>query len=187
MSVRSLRAGAVLLPAALLLHELAYLSVDGGLIGAHHYLEALVPLTAALAASMALGAVVMPALGARGSAAHPAPPFALAAALLGIFAVQELAEATLLGGGLRGLEASLQVAWLAPPLALALGAICSAVIAALERAGKHLAVCSTRRLPPAPRTRRAPRPCAGPSLDAKACEGLSFGFARRPPPALRWS
>jgi hypothetical protein len=183
MSVRALRIGAVLLPAALVLHELAYLLAGGGLIGAHHYLQVLVPVAAAGAASMTFASLLIPALGEPGGESQPFTPFALAGALLGVFVVQELAEATLLGGGAAGLAASLSVAWLAPPLALLLGALAGALIVALDRAGRLLAQAPTR---PPSQPRVAPLQLApvGPSLRPLACRGLSFGFARRPPPRI---
>ncbi len=91
---RTLRLGAVLLPAAIVLHEVAYSLAGGGLVGAHGYFEVLIPLSAALAASLACAAIVMPALGAPGREPEPYAPFALAGALLAIFFIQELAEAT---------------------------------------------------------------------------------------------
>lgn len=181
MSLRGLRIGAVLLPAALLLHELAYAIGGGGLVGAHHYLHVLVPLAAAGATSMAFASLLIPALGSPGSEPQPFVPFALAGALLGIFVAQELAEATLLGGGLPGLAASVSVAWLAPPLALLLGALASALILVLERAGTLLAHSLSRR---AEHPRRSPVPAAPPEPFVRplAERGLRFGFARRPPP-----
>ena len=136
MIVRTLRLAAVLLPASLLLHELAYLLAGGGLLGAHGYLEVAIPLAAALAASLALAACVLPALGLEGEAPARHAPFALAAALIGVFVFQELAEAVLLGGGAEGFAASAAVAWVAPPFALVLGALAAALVSWLERAGR---------------------------------------------------
>jgi hypothetical protein len=181
VSVRALRIGAVLLPAALLLHELAYVLAGGGLIGAHHYLQVLGPLAAAGAASMAFASLLIPALGEPGSEPQPFTPFALAGALLGVFVTQQLAEAPPRGGGAAGLAASLSVAWLAPPLALLLGALAGALIVALDRAGRLLA--KPPALPPShPRVAPVQLAPTGPSLRPLACRGLSFGFARRPPP-----
>jgi hypothetical protein len=178
-SLRAIRLAAILLPAALLLHELAYLAGGGGLIGAHGYLDLLVPAGAALAVSLAAAALVLPALGSSSGRPQPHAPPLLALALLAIFAGQEVAEAALLGGGIEGLAQSIAVAWLAPPLALLLGTVASAAIAWLERTGELLA---TPRLPrPYPRSTSAPLP-AGPRLATLACGSLAFGFARRPPP-----
>ncbi len=179
---RILRLGAVLLPASLLLHELAYSIAGGGLIGAHHYLEVVVPVSVALAASLALAAIVLPALGRPGCEPQPYAPFALAGALLAIFAIQELGEATIMGGGTEGLLASIRVSWLAPPLALALGALAAAVAVLFDRAGTRLAARRARRRPPRHR-RRPVAPPLDPRLAHPASAGLAFGFARRPPPA----
>lgn len=180
---RTLRLGAVLLPASLLLHELAYSIAGGGLIAAHHYLEVLIPLSVALAASLAAAAVVLPALGEPGREPQPYAPFALAGALLAIFAVQELVEATILGGGSAGLLASIQVSWLAPPLALALGAVAAGVAVLFDRAGAKLAARFAQ--PPLirPRGRAAIAP-PDPGVENPVGAGLAFGFARRPPPLL---
>jgi hypothetical protein len=179
-TLRAVRLAAILLPAALVLHELAYLSAGGGLVGAHHYLEILVPVTAALAVSLALAALVLPSLGSSSDGPQVHAPFILALALLGIFVAQESAEALLLGGGVSGLAASAAVAWLAPPLALLLGTLASALIAWLERTGALLAT------PPARRRRRRsvvePADPGLPSFATLACTCLAFGFARRPPP-----
>lgn len=177
---RTLRLGAVLLPASLLLHELAYSIAGGGLIGAHHYLEVVVPLAVALATSLACAAVALPALGGPGREPQPYAPFALAAALLTIFAVQELFEAVM-GGGVEGLIASIQVSWLAPPLALALGALAAALAVLFDRAGAHLAAHLTR-TPRQRRRRRLVVPPRDPGLSHRLGAGLAFGFARRPPP-----
>lgn len=179
---RTLRLGGVLLPASLLLHELAYSIAGGGLIASHHYLEVLIPLSVAIASSLACAAVVLPALGGPGREPQPYAPFALAGALLAIFAVQELAEATVMGGGSAGLMASIQVSWLAPPLALALGAAAAGVAVLFDRAGAHLAARMARRAQPRrPRRRLAPQP-RDPRLAHRPSAGLAFGFARRPPP-----
>jgi hypothetical protein len=184
VSVRALRLMAILLPAALLLHELAYTIVGGGLIAAHHYLEVLIPVGTAGAASLAFASLLLPALGSETREPQPYAPFAIAGALLGIFVVQELAEATLLGGGAAGLAASLAVAWLAPPLALLLGTIAGAILVALDRAGRMLA--APTRSVPGPRRFAPVEPVPiGPELHPHACRGLSFGFARRPPPRAR--
>lgn len=185
MSLRSIRLAAILLPSSLVLHEGAYALAGGGLLGGSHgYLELAVPLISALAASLALAGVLLPALGARAERAERLAPFALAAALVAIFCVQELAEAALFGGGWSGFAASVAVAWWVPPLALLLGALASGLVVSLERVGDLLVVAVSRR-----RGRRVPSAvdtCSlgpQPYLLARACSGLAFGFSRRPPPA----
>ena len=125
---------------------------------------------------------MLPALGLEGEAPARHAPFALAAALIGVFVFQELAEAVLLGGGAEGLAASAAVAWAAPPFALVLGALAAALVSWLERAGRLLAQVPDRSRPPTrPPVLRAP--VSAPASLALACAGLSFGFSRRPPPA----
>jgi hypothetical protein len=175
------RIAAVLMPAALLLHQLAYALGGAGIAGPHHYLELLAPLAVAGAASLALASLLPPALGRDDGSPQPFVPLALALALLAIFVAQEAVEATLLGGGAPGFAASLSVAWLAPPLALVLGALGGAVLLALDRAGKLLAEAAVA---PPRHSRRPPLAAAPQSIAPRplACGGLSFGFSRRPPP-----
>ena len=180
-TLRTIRLAAILLPAALLLHELAYVIGGGGMIVAHHYLEIVVPLGGALAVSLAVAALVLPSLGSSGGGPQLHAPFVLALALIGIFVGQEATEAVLMGGGLEGLAASAAVAWLAPPLALLLGALTSALVAWLERTGELLA--TPRSKGRAGKTWTASPAPAGPSVPDLACSCLAFGFARRPPPA----
>lgn len=184
MSLRTIRLAAVLIPAALLLHEAAYALAGGSLLGAHGYLEALLPVAIAMAAALAAAALVLPALGAPGGRPSAHAPFVLAAALLGVFVVQELAEGFLLGGGVEGLAASASVAWLAPPLALLLGALASGLLASLERAGETLAQPPNRRCPGRRLAFAGTASPTAPWVPAAACAGLAFGFARRPPPAV---
>jgi len=182
VTLRRLRLAAILLPASLLLHELAYVLGGGGLLGAHGYLELLVPISVALVASAGFASLVAPALGAPGARPQPHAPFALAGALMGIFAIQEIAEAILLGGGAQGISASVAVSWLAPPLALLLGALASGLVVSLEHVGQRLATRPVRRHPRVLRSPRAGPVPAVPDLLLPAGAGLSFGFARRPPP-----
>jgi len=183
VSVRTVRLAAVLLPAALVLHEAAYALTGVPLLGVHHYLELALPLCAALAGSLAAAALVLPALGAPGGGPSRRAPFVLAGALIGIFAVQELVEAFLLGGGAAGLAASASVAWLAPPLALLLGALASGLIASLERTAEILAAPPAYRRPRWRLAFTSSPPPASRAFPAAACANLAFGFARRPPPA----
>lgn len=173
---------AMLLPASLLVHELAYLIVAGGLSGVHSYLDVAVPLSIALAASAGLASILAPSFGDPGRpGGNPYSPFLVALALIGIFCAQELVEALLLGGGAEGFAASLAVSWLVPPLALLLGALTAGVVLSLERAGALLAVCRGRRARLRDRRVASLIPL-DPELVVAACMGLAFGFARRPPP-----
>lgn len=185
MSVRSARLAALLLVAALILHEAVYAFGGGGLIaGTHAYLELLLPLAAALGGALALGSLLLPLLGRQSEEVSVFAPFAIALALGGIFVVQELVEALLLGGGSSGFAASLAVGWLVPPLALALGLLLTGLLGMLDRIGAEIAVRVR-----APRRRRAGPACAAVPLlcpiPVAACSSLAFGFTRRPPPARR--
>lgn len=184
MTLRRFRLFAILLPASLVLHELAYAIVGGGLLGSHGYLELLLPLSATVAGSAAFASLVAPALGVPGDDGHqPYAPLALAASLLGVFVVQELAEALLLGGGVQGLIGSAAAAWLAPPLALVLGGLVAGLIVALERTGQLLSIPPELRRDALRRMAVAVAGHQGPDLALPVGGGLSFGFARRPPPA----
>lgn len=183
MSLRSLRAAAALLPAALALHEGAY-ALGGGeaAAGAHGYLERGAPLIAALAASLLLAALLGPLLGARpGGGPDRRAPLALAGALLAIFLTQEAFEVIVLGGGPAALTAALAIVWIALPFALLFGSLAAQAIVWLERAG--IALASLASGPPP--LRRAAPPQAPPASPARsfAPSPLAFGLARRPPPA----
>ena len=179
--VGALRLTALMLPAAIGLHEAAYAVMGGSELGAHGYLETAVPLLIALAVSLTLASVLLPALGRTNDAARAAP-FAIAAGLLCIFFSQELAEALLFGGGWQGFAASAAAAWLAPPLALLLGGLASALIVPLAKAGDVVAALVGRVAPSRGRAARAVLQPAAPPARRAACSGLRFGFARRPPP-----
>lgn len=175
-----MRLAALLLPAAVALHEAAYAIVGGGGLGAHGYLATAVPLLFAVAVSLALASVILPALGRANDVARSAP-FAFAGALICIFVSQELAEALLFGGGWQGFAASASVAWLAPPLALLLGGLASALIFPLARAAEAVAGLRRETATPSGRGILTLAPRSAPPRRA-ACSGLRFGFARRPPP-----
>lgn len=181
MSVRRMRVAAALVPAALLLHEVVYAVSGDGNRGSHAYLHLAVPALAVVVASVATASLILPLLGARdGGRSRRATPLALAAALVAIFAFQELTEACLLGGGPAAFGAALAAAWLLPPVALLFGALAASAICWLERTGELLlagrrAVRSTARPRPG---RCTPRP----GLWSSRLSPLAFGLARRPPP-----
>jgi len=187
VSARTIRFAAVLLPAALLLHEGAFALSGGGLLTAHSYLHVAVPVAIAIAASLALAALLLPALRPdRGGPIREEAPLWIAGALVAIFVVQELTEALVLGGGASGLAASLAASWSLLPLALAIGLVGAHVLELLDRSGRRIAALLAS--PPqryarsaAPVVRSTGRRTTRPLLPT----GLSFGFARRPPPAVR--
>lgn len=180
MSVRCLRLAAVLLPAALLLHEGAYALTGDGDRASHSYLELALPALFALAASLAVASLLLPLLGGGPRRAGTAP-LALACGMVAIFLGQELAEALLLGGGVAELAEALAAAWLLVPLALLLAALATAGLGWLDRTGERLLAAVRSRAPrltgAAGRVSAAIR-----ARDPLALSSLAFGLARRPPP-----
>jgi hypothetical protein len=186
VSLPRIRLAAVLLPAALLLHQGAYALSRPAEAGGHGYLELAIPLLVALAASPTLaallGPILLPRAAAGGRASGRLGPLAFSAALLAIFAVQELVEALLLGGGPAALGAALAGASLLLPLALLLGLVCAAAVELLGWAGMRLAQLVVSRQRRRSRERRGRRPATGRTA-AVPISPLAFGLARRPPPA----
>lgn len=189
MRLSTLRVAAALLPSALILHEIVYLLAAERAPAAHGYLATAIPWLAALAASLLAAALLVPALSPerardRWLEGDRRAPFALAAALVAVFAAQELAEAVLLGGGSAALAGALGASWLALPLALGLGALASAAVDSIHRAGLAVATLADRRRAPVARAERRlePRSAAAAVLTLAP---LAFGLARRPPPPAR--
>jgi hypothetical protein len=184
VSFRGVGAAAALLPAALALHEVAYLLGGGDpAAGAHGYLERGAPLIAALVVCLILAALLGPLLGARpGGGPDRRAPLALAGALLAIFVTQEAFEVLVLGGGGAALTAALGSVWLALPFALLFGSLAAQLIAWLDRAGGALAALAAA----PPRRSREAGPQAPPATPLRrfTASPLAFGLARRPPPAL---
>jgi hypothetical protein len=175
------RALAVLLPAALLLHETVYLLGPAAAPGPHGYLATAAPFAAAAAVLLALLTLCAPALGAGRSAAPPGRlPLLLAGVLAATFATQELVEVTLLGGGAEAAAAALAAGWALPPLALGFGAACAALFVRLGDAAEAIARrLAVRRRGPRRRPVSLPRPPAAMRTPPRP---LAFGLARRPPP-----
>jgi hypothetical protein len=180
-----LRVAAALLPAALLMHEAVYAFADAPDTGSHTYLAEALPLLAVLGGSLLLAALLLPALQPRndGDGAAAARPFAIALALVTLFALQEGTEIMLLGGGVGQLVAVLTTAWLLLPLALLLGSAGAAAVEALARAGAGIARLVRSR------DRRHPRRPTQVRLASFSARGrrfspLAFGIACRPPPSL---
>jgi hypothetical protein len=181
----SIRLAAVLVPAALLLHEGVYLFAGSPDTGTHGYLATALPVLALLAASLVAASLLLPIMRPRSDAgaAGALRPFLIAGTLLALFGIQESAEILLFGGGLGQLAAVLTGSWLLLPLALLLGTLGTALADGLERAGEHLAALVRAR------PEQARRRSGGARLTSLHTVGwrsspLAFGIACRPPPSL---
>lgn len=188
MKLSLVRLAAALLPAALLLHECAYLLVAESAPSVHGYLGTAVPWIGAMTASLVAAALLMPLLRPRcpvtSAGVDRRAPFALAAALVGIFVVQELAEGLLLGGGAEALAGALAAAWVVLPLALGFGMLAAAAIESMERGAVAMAGLLAPRISLGPRNAHALAPrSATPAVLSHA--PLAFGLARRPPPGAQ--
>jgi hypothetical protein len=188
-----LRAGALIAASALALHELRYLVGYGDRAGqaiaeqGHSYLSvagALVAFALALA-GVQLAAVLLGAL--RGSADERRPPFALvwalaSAALLAVYAGQELTEGLLAAGHPAGLDALAGNGGLvAVPLAVGLG-----LLVALGLRGARAAIAAVAKRPRAavPRPwRRVALVHAAPAPALAILSPIARNLAGRAPPA----
>ena len=172
------------MPGTLLLHQAAY-----GLAGrmpevSHGYLQTLLPLTVALGTAMAVGSLLPGLLLNRPRSGGSIETFALAGALIAVYAAQETTEAVVSGGGADALATSLAVGWSVPPLAFLLGAIASGFILWLGRVDDSLGrLRAARKQGPSERADPADRPPLRQPGKSLACAGLAFGAAQRPPPA----
>ena len=175
---------------AVALHQLRYALAHGANASAaleregHAYLE----LAIGPVLTLALAALVVSLVRRAWSRAPQLTPgplriFAsIAATLLAVYSVQELAEGVLFAGHADGLAAILgRGGWVALPLAAAIEALLTGVSLLLSRADRVLAelVGAARPVRRAPRrTRRTGTALAAPGPNFVLC----FGFARRPPP-----
>jgi hypothetical protein len=208
------RTGALLALGGLAVHQLRYLLAFGSGSGVelhhegHDYLAQVLPILVALAVAAIASRLVLGVLVSRGtgrpftagsaryrrdsdgySLCSPTTPrlargLIYAAALAAVFWAQELAEGALAAGHPSGVAAVLGGgAWIAIPLAVALGLAAAAVEWLLDRAERALATAlgvTTTQLSSA-------GPPPAPILLVRAplvTQGLAFGFARRPPPAV---
>jgi hypothetical protein len=180
------RATGTLSLGALALHELRYLlaPAQGAAAHEHAYMADIVPVIVALATALLATALLAPLsgeaprAGRRGVAARS---LLYAGLMLAVFCAQELAEATLAGAPLEGLATLGAGAWIAAPIALALGAAAAVATRGLETVERRLAAAQR---PSRPR-RGARSGARGPSsalVRALATDVLAFGIARRPPP-----
>jgi hypothetical protein len=184
------RLASVLALGAFGVHQLRYLAAHGGEAGerlahdGHGYLASLLPLLAAFAvAALAATALASRFPARRAGGRTGSRLIAYGAALLAIYAGQELIEGALSSGHPDGVAAMLaNGGWVALPLAFAIGAVAAAVVRALEGVESVLASA----------VRRGPRPLAPRSQGRQHAARrltpllapLAFGLARRPPPAV---
>jgi hypothetical protein len=195
---RTARVAALLSLGSLAVHELRYLLAYGDRAGqalaeqGHGYLSDLGGALAALGlgvllATLFAGALSPPARRERASrsAALVGKAARYAIALAAIFCVQELAEGMLTAGHPEGPAAILaNGGWMAMPLAVAAGALCSLVCLALAQVESTVARVI--------RANRPPRRPGAPAQRIPALTGLSpalleLGLAapsRAPPPPL---
>jgi hypothetical protein len=188
-----LRAAALMPAAVLTVHQLRYQLAFGGHTDAklasegHAYLGTLTPLAAML---LAIGAGVFIAALARarrdGETGEGGRPFVFvwvltAATLLGIYALQELAEGMLVSGHPGGFHGVFGDGGLwAVPLAVALGAVVALALRVADVAKCWVASLADEPEAPAPaRPRRAPRPAP---VFMPAPAPLALAAAGRAPP-----
>ena len=187
----ALRTSTLIALGAFAVHQLRYLAAYGDGAGAalgaqgHSYLEAVLPLLGVLAASAMLGTVAAAALGRGTTVASRRVGWAFcSAALLGIFCVQESAEAVLSAGHPGGVSALLgHGGWIALPIAVLVGRMVALLLDGIASVERALAGASFRRTPRAASTLGRPRTAERRDL---ACRALAFGLARRPPPLPAW-
>jgi hypothetical protein len=193
---RTARAASLLSLGALAVHELRYVLAYGDRAGealasqGHAYLSdlggALVTLVLATVLATVLAGVLAPAARRPGHAGSSFRRMTVlyGLALAAIFCAQEVTEGAVAAGHPAGLAAVIaHGGWVALPLALAAGAVCSLVCLALQ--GVELALAAGA--PSRPARARAPaliEPHAAPARLPLASLNLAFGFARRPPPLL---
>lgn len=195
--LRSARPAALLALGGLAVHQLRYLIAFGSEDAAvlhregHSYLAEAVPVLLALAIAAIAARLVVAATdrrsvpGASRSTISTALRYALA--LICVFSAQELAEGVLAEGHPAGAAALVGGgAWVALPLSFALGLVAALAERALDRAEAVIAVVLAG---PALRRQDSDSPeLACPRLPLRlvprVAQGLAFGFARRPPPAI---
>lgn len=189
-----IRAAALMPAAVLTVHQLRYQLAFGGHTDAklasegHAYLGTLTPLAAMLIAIVA-GVFIAGLARARrdGEAGDRGRPFLfvwllVAAALLGIYTLQELTEGMLVSGHPGGLHGVFGDGGLwAVPLAVALGAVVALALRVAAAAKRWVASLADEHEAPAPaRPRRALRPAP---VFMPALAPLALAAAGRAPPS----
>jgi hypothetical protein len=187
------RSAALIALAALGVHQLRYLLAYGG--GAHgelarqghDYLFGALPILAGFAIATLAAGLLRAAI-----TSSPSPALAsartraviYAAGILAVFVVQETTEGVLFAGHASGFAAAVAAGgWLALPLALAFGSLCTLLDGGLALVERSVALAAGS---PPPRRSRLRLPADGRSRIAipLASRPLQFGLARRPPPVL---
>jgi len=183
------RTGALVSLGALAVHQLRYLAAYGGDAGhqladqGHGYLPAALPVVAGFALAALAACVLRGAVARMPDRTQSPGPLPFALAIMSVFSLQEVMEGAFSAGHAAGFAAVFtHGGWLAVPLAVVVGWICSV----LDRGGRRLehiaaAARESRRVPSRPEaTVGTPRHVlARPRIAAP----LAFGIARRPPPA----
>lgn len=180
---RPVRVAALLLPAAVLLHESVALVPGTPLARPDGPLPVILPLLATLAAG-AVSAGLVTKLLPRSFRSGPsrALPVVIAVALIAIFLAQEGSEILLRSGGVGTIEALLMVVALLVPLALMLGvAVTAALLVVCQVARAIIARVRWRAHASRKEARRA-RGASGGRARRVTIRPLAFGLARRPPP-----
>jgi hypothetical protein len=191
-----LRCGALIALGALAVHQLRYLLAYGGRSGAelihqgHGYLLQALPILCGFAIALLAAGL----LRAWGTASPGAAPLAArfqtrallyAAAILAVFASQELIEGTFAAGHAAGFAAVFgSGGWLAVPLALLAGAAAAFTDRAVFAAERFVAAVADRQRGPLERPTRGSARRPAPDFVHLTSTPLAFGLARRPPPPL---
>jgi hypothetical protein len=193
------RTAALIALGAFAVHQLRFLAGYGQAAGSelahqgHGYMQGALPVLAAFAAAAIAAGFLRAALGRSRAAERRGCPGAadtlvrrsvcFSVAIAAIYCGQEALEGMLAAGHPGGVAAVLgSGGWLALPLAVVVGALCALLdrgVVVLERA---IAVAAVVR-GPARRPLDPPRPRSRGAVPLAAAP-LSFGIARRPPPAL---
>jgi hypothetical protein len=181
------RTAALVALGAMAVHQLRYLVAYPGDAGhqlaeqGHGYLLAALPVIAGFAVAALAACVMRGALGGESARDRGRGAPAYAVAIILVFSLQEVMEGALSPGHAAGLAAIFaHGGWLALPLALLVGWLCSVLDRGVRRLERIAAAALVRRHRAA-RPRSAGRP-RDHQVSPRAAAPLAFGLARRPPP-----
>ena len=182
------RTGALLALGALAVHQLRYLAAYGGDAGhqlahqGHGYLFSALPVVAGFAVAAIAACVLRGALVGMPDRTRSAGPVQYALAILAVFSFQEVLEGALSEGHAGGVAAIFaHGGWLAVPLVIVVGSICSVLDRGVRRLESLAAGAQggrRRRSRPEATVGRPHRVLTNP----RVATPLAFGIARRPPP-----